>query len=75
MAKTAAIIAVAVLGIGLVFLMFGKTDAPEMAPIVDPTCEPGTERVGEGCMPLKDACEIQGDNYYFDESQQKCLQH
>lgn len=71
MTKTAVIVAVLVLGAVVIFGSFGRDSAE--APIVDEACEPGTTRVGEGCMPLKVECEIRGDQYYFDESKQECL--
>lgn len=42
-------------------------------PIVDPICEPGYELVGEGCIPASEACELGGDDYYYDEETQECL--
>ena len=54
------------------FVLFGKRNVAQ-APIVDPTCEPGYTLVGEGCISLKDACELQGNRYYFDEATEQCL--
>lgn len=71
MNKTAATVAVLVVGALLVFALFGRNSAE--APIVDAECPQGYERVGEGCMPAKDACEIGGDQYYYDETKQECL--
>lgn len=45
------------------------------APIVDPICEPGYELVGEGCIPASEACELGGDDYYFDEATQECVRN
>ncbi len=74
MSKTTAVAIITVmLGFVFILLMIGRADAPEMAPIVDPICAPGYELVGEGCISTKEACEIQGDNYYFDEEQRRCL--
>lgn len=65
-----AVIAIAIVA-ALVFFVFGKDVAH--APIVDPTCEPGYELVGEGCITHDEACKLQGDQYYFDEAAQECL--
>ncbi len=43
------------------------------APIVDEPCPSGTQRVGEGCMTDREACEIRGDQYYFDTKTDECL--
>ena len=36
-------------------------------------CPTGTERIGEGCISHKEACELQGDQYHYDTATQKCL--
>lgn len=56
--------------VGLITL-YGKDTAE--APIVDEACATGYARVGEGCMPLKDACELGGDQYYFNEATEECV--
>ncbi|MFZ2555308.1 MAG: hypothetical protein WAZ27_02180 [Minisyncoccia bacterium] len=72
MTKAVAGIGIAVaLAVAAYVLLFSPNDA--QAPIVDPTCQPGYVLVGEGCMPVKDACELGGDGYYFDEAQQECV--
>ncbi len=71
MPKTAISVGVVVaIGIAIYFAIFVNSAE---APIIDPTCEPGYELVGEGCIPASEACELRGDQYYFDESKQECL--
>jgi hypothetical protein len=73
MNKTAAGISIAIaLAVASFFVLFGKQNEAQ-APIVDPTCEPGYTLIGEGCISLKDACELQGNQYYFDEASEQCL--
>lgn len=45
-----------------------------LPPIIDPTCEPGYELVGEGCLPMSEVCALQGDGYVFDEGTQSCVE-
>jgi hypothetical protein len=54
------------------FVLFGKQNVAQ-APIVDPECPEGYELVGEGCVSAKEACELGGDQYYFDEAKEQCL--
>ncbi|MFZ2555312.1 MAG: hypothetical protein WAZ27_02540 [Minisyncoccia bacterium] len=54
-------------------LQFGEVVQNFEGESAEGACERGTVRVGEGCMTQKDACEIGGDQYYFDEATQECL--
>jgi hypothetical protein len=67
----AVLIALAV-AIAAFFVLFGKQEVAQ-APIVDPQCPEGYELVGEGCMTAKEACELGGDQYYFDEAKEQCF--
>jgi hypothetical protein len=70
--KNIALLCIAIaLGVGLIFFLFGADSAP--APIVDEACPTGYTLVGEGCVTLQEACELQGDNYFYDISEEKCL--
>lgn len=70
MTKTAVIVAALVLGAIFVFVLFGRGSSP--APIVDEACKAGYTRLGEGCVPLKEACEAGGDGYVFDAATEEC---
>jgi|GEM_PF-2566294 len=70
MNKMALFAGIAVLILIATYVIFGGNEA--QAPIVDPVCPEGYALVGEGCMPLKDACENRGDNYFFDELAKEC---
>lgn len=54
------------------FVLFGKQNVAQ-APILDPQCPEGYELVGEGCISAEEACELGGDQYYFDEAKEQCL--
>jgi hypothetical protein len=82
MTKSAVLMGVIVaLGIAGFFLFGQNAVTPSehstntQAPIVDPMCEPGYERVGEGCIPSKEACEMQGDEYHYHEENGECHPH
>jgi len=70
MTKTLVIAVGVAIGAALVFFMFGKETVREYTAN---DCPAGYEVVGEDCMPQEDACELQGDGYYFDEMTQECL--
>jgi len=72
MNKTAIAVLIAIALVVAAVVLFGKQNVAQ-APIVDPICEPGYELVGEGCIPAKEACELGGDQYYFDEATEECL--
>ncbi len=66
-------IALAVLiAVAAYVVLFSNTEVA-LAPIVDEACPTGTERVGEGCISHQEACELQGDNFFYDISEKKCL--
>lgn len=67
----AALIAVA-LALAAYVVLFGSAKEAQ-APIVDEACQTGYTRLGEGCVPLKEACEAGGDGYVFDEAKKECL--
>lgn len=71
MNKTAVILTIVAIAVASYVLLFRANEA--QAPIVDEVCQAGYIRLGEGCVPLKEACEAGGDDYYFDESLQECL--
>lgn len=71
MSKTAIILVGLAVGAALVFFMFGKDTVSEFAATDE--CPAGYEVVGEGGMPAKDACELAGDQHYFDEMTEECL--
>ncbi len=65
------------IGIGVLVILIGgwmSWHQTHSTRAVNEACPTGTERVGEGCMPLKDACEMRGDGYSFDETTQQCVQ-
>lgn len=70
MTKTAIILGVVAIAIALFLVFFGAKGTP--GPIVDPVCDEGYQLVGEGCMPNSEACELQGDNYYYDAILNEC---
>lgn len=73
MTKSAIILGVTGAIIIAAYFLFQNQEV--QAPIVDPKCEPGYELVGEGCIPAKDACELQGDQYHYHESTEECHPH
>jgi hypothetical protein len=74
MSKTTLFSAAAVIAliIATYFVLFQNQNETQ-APIVDPTCGPGYELVGEGCMTHDEACKLQGDNFFYDISEERCL--
>lgn len=56
-----------------IFAVLGLKPDDSLPPIIDPTCEPGYQLVGEGCLPMSEVCELQGDGYVFDEATQSCV--
>ena len=56
-----------------IFAVLALKPVDSLPPIIDPTCEPGYVLVGEGCMTEQEACELQGDQYVFDESIPGCI--
>jgi hypothetical protein len=58
--------ALAVAAMFVLFLVFGNDP-------ITLTCEPGYTRVGEGCMSMREECEGRGDEYFFDETKQRCF--
>ena len=73
MSKTIFAICVAI-AIGAVMYVVVFQNKNE-TPIVDEACPNGYERVGEGCMTHQEACELQGDNYFYDVSASICISH
>lgn len=75
MSKTNLICALAIIALVIAgyFMFFQQQE--DRGPITDPKCAAGYTVVGEGCVTLKEACELQGDNYYYDVSEGKCLSH
>lgn len=69
---TLAVLTALALAVAAYVVLFGSAENVQ-APIVDEQCPVGTTRVGEDCMPLKEACELGGDQYYFDEARKECL--
>ena len=69
---TAIIITATMLTVGLIFLSYEYIKRWSHAD-AESTCPSGTERVGEDCMTLKEACEIRGDGYRFIERIQECV--
>lgn len=61
-----------VIAVAAYVVLFSNTEVA-LAPIVDEACPTGTERVGEGCISHQEACELQGDNFFYDISEKKCL--
>lgn len=74
MQKTTVIVSIAIALGAAVWFLVPRNDPPEMAPIVDEACQAGYTRLGEGCVPLKEACEAGGDGYVFDEARGMCVQ-
>lgn len=73
MIKAILVICVAIAIGAVIYVVLFQNQNETMSPIVDPQCEAGYTLVGEGCMTLQEACELQGDNYYYDISEEKCL--
>lgn len=73
MTKTILVICVAIAIGAVAYVVLFQNQG--MAPIVDEACPAGYERVGEGCITHQEACELQGDNYFYDVSEKKCLAH
>lgn len=71
MTKTLVIVLGVAIGAALVFFMFGKDTVSEF--VATDECPAGYEVVGEGCMTHEDACELQGDDYSFDEMSEECV--
>jgi len=62
------------IGVVLYVALFSNKNE-ELPPIVDPTCGPGYVLVGEGCITLREECDLRGDDYVFAESAQACIKN